>query len=361
MPPVTLLLVGSTVLALLLAVLASPVVSAIAHRYEVLDVPGGRRRHHAPVPRVGGIAVALAFGLTIFAFWAADRIAGHPFLIPDEVRSPRFTLTAIAAAVGLGVGLLDDVFDLRARWQLLGHLAIAWVVIFAGIRIDFIRDPFNANEIMELAPAIAVGFTVFWVVGMNVALNFLDGLDGLAAGVAVIAALALGATSLLPEVDEPFVAWMAFTLAGAVAGFLFFNFHPARLFLGTTGVTFIATMIAVLSIFGTAKVTTALLVLAVPIADTFYVLLRRVLQRRPPFAPDRGHFHHRLLGAGLTHSQSVLLIYALTLGLAATSFVTDGLGQLLAFAGFAVLLGVLLLAIPERPDAHLPAEKPDSA
>lgn len=356
MPPVLLLFLGSTVVAFLVAVLLSPMVALLSRRVGLLDVPGGRRNHPQPIPRPGGVAIAAGFGVAIFAFWLIDRLAGGPFLIPEEVRSPRFTLTALAAVVALAVGFLDDVFDLRARWQLLGHLAIAAVVIAAGIRIGFVTDPFSADTLIELAPPIAVGFTVFWIVGMNVALNFLDGLDGLSAGVAIIAALALGATALLPQVNEPFVAWMAFTLSGAIAGFLFFNFHPARVFLGTTGVTFLGTMLAVLSIFGTAKVPTALLVLAVPIADTFYVLVRRVLQRRPPFAPDRGHFHHRLLDLGLTHPQSVLFIYALTLGLAALTFVMDGVAQIATFAGFAVLLGVLALAMPERKGDPL-AEK----
>lgn len=350
MPAVFFLFIGSTLVAFLVALAASPLVAAAAHRFQVLDVPGGRRRHHGAIPRPGGAAIAAGFGAGIFLFWLIDRLAGHPFLIPDEVRSPRFALTALAAAVALLVGFLDDLLDLRARWQMLGHLVIAGVVVLAGIRIDFLTDPLSASGVLLLAPAIAVGFTVFWIVGMNIALNFLDGLDGLSAGVAIIAALTLGATALLPPVNEPFVAWMTFTLAGAIVGFLFFNFHPARVFLGTTGVTFLGTMLAVLSIFGTAKVPTALLVLAVPIVDTFYVLVRRVLQRRPPFAPDRGHFHHRLLDLGLTHAQSVLLIYALTIGLAALTFVMDAVAQTVAFVGVALLLGVLLVAIPERND-----------
>lgn len=349
MPTVVLLFLGSTIVAFLLVVIATPFVIALARRYPaLLDVPGGRRRHPGPIPRAGGVALAAGFGLAIFGFWLVDRLAGHPFLIPEEVRSSRFALTALAATVGLVVGLLDDAFDLRARWQLLGHFAIAAVVAVAGIHIDFLTDPFSPSGILVLAPAVAVGLTVFWVVGMNVALNFLDGLDGLAAGVALIAALTLGASALLPSVNEPFVAWMAFTLAGAAGGFLFFNTHPARVFLGTTGVTFLGTMLAVLSIFGTAKISTALLVLAIPIVDTFYVLLRRVLRGRPPFMPDRGHVHHRLMDLGLTHWQSVFLIYAVTCLLASLTFVMDSVGQLAAFAGVAVLLGLLVLVLPER-------------
>ena len=264
----------------------------------MLDMPGGRRMHPRPIPRPGGFAIALAFGLTILAFWVIDRVAGHPFLIPEEVRSSRFTLTAFAALLGMTLGLIDDVFELRARWQFLGLMVVAAVIVAAGLRIGFVNDPFG-DGLIELAGIVAIAFTVFWIVGMNVALNFIDGLDGLAAGVAAIAALTLGALALLPQVNEPFVAWMAFALAGATGGFLLFNFHPARLFLGTTGVTFVGTMLAVLSIFGTAKVAAALLVLGVPIIDTFYVIVRRMAQGQPPFAPDRGHFHHRLLDVGL--------------------------------------------------------------
>src|SRR5436309_3744002 len=116
-----LLFAGSTLLAFLLAIGATPVVGALARRFGLLDMPGGRRNHPAPIPRIGGLGIALAFGLTIFAFWLVDRLNGQPFLIPEEVRTPRFTLTALAAVLGLGIGLLDDALDLRARWQMLGY------------------------------------------------------------------------------------------------------------------------------------------------------------------------------------------------------------------------------------------------
>ena len=341
------LLVGSTVLAFALAAIATPLVGILAQRFGMLDMPGGRRIHPRPIPRPGGLAIAVAFGSAVFFFWLIDRFAGHPFLIPEEVRSPRFTLTAFAALLGVGIGLVDDVLELRARWQFLGLCVVAAVIVGAGVHIDFVNDPLS-DRLIELAFPVAVAFTMFWIVGMNVALNFIDGLDGLAAGVAAIAALTLGGLALLPQVSEPFVAWMAFALAGAIAGFLLFNFHPARLFLGTTGVAFLGTMLAVLSIFGTAKVAAALLVLGVPIIDTFYVLVRRMISGHPPFAPDRGHFHHRLLDVGLTHQQAVLLIYALTAILGTMAFVTSGRGQLAGFVGLAVLLGIVVMALAQR-------------
>jgi UDP-GlcNAc:undecaprenyl-phosphate/decaprenyl-phosphate GlcNAc-1-phosphate transferase len=344
---IVVLLVGSTLLAFVLAASCTPLVARIAERFGMLDVPGGRRLHSRPIPRPGGLAIAAAFGLAIFFFWLVDRIAGGPFLIPEDVRSPRFTLTAFAALLGMTVGLIDDMLELRARWQFLGLFVVAAIIVAAGIHIDFVNDPLS-DRLVQLTVPVAVAFTMFWIVGMNVALNFIDGLDGLAAGVAAIAALTLGSLALLPQVSEPFVAWMAFTLAGAVAGFLLFNFHPARLFLGTTGVAFIGTMLAVLSIFGTAKVAAALLVLGVPIIDTFYVFIRRLLSGRPPFAPDRGHFHHRLLDVGLTHQQAVLLIYAMTAALGTLAFLTTGRAQLMSFVALAVVLGAVVMALAQR-------------
>jgi UDP-GlcNAc:undecaprenyl-phosphate/decaprenyl-phosphate GlcNAc-1-phosphate transferase len=343
----TILLAGSTLLAFALAAIATPLVGLVARQLGMLDMPGGRRRHPRPIPRPGGLAIAIAFGTAIFVFWIIDRLAGHPFLIPEEVRSPRFTLTAIAALLGMAIGLVDDVLELRARWQFLGQVVVAAVIVLAGIHIDFVNDPLS-DRLIELSFPVAVAFTMLWIVGMNNALNFIDGLDGLAAGVAAIAALTLGGLALLPQVSEPFVAWMGFSLAGAIAGFLLFNFHPARLFLGTTGVVFLGTMLSVLSIFGTAKVAAALLVLGVPIIDTFYVLVRRILSGQAPFAPDRGHFHHRLLDVGLTHQQAVLLIYLVTALLGTLAFMTSGRGQIAGFIGLAVLLGILVVVLAQR-------------
>ena len=343
----TLLYGASTLLAFLLALAMTPLVARVAERFGMMDIPGGRRLHARPIARPGGLAIAIAFGLTIFTFWLIDRLAGYPFLIPAEVRSERFTLTALAAALGMALGFVDDAFELRARWQFLGLSAIAAIIIVAGIHIDFVDDPFGGG-ILDLALPVSVAFTFFWIVGMNVALNFIDGLDGLAAGVSAIAAVTLGAIALLPQVAEPFVAWMAFSLAGAIAGFLLLNFHPARVFMGTSGVVFVGTMLAVLSIFGTAKVAAALLVLGVPIIDTFYVLVRRALQGQPPFAPDRGHFHHRLLDVGLSQPQAVLLIYAMTLALGAVAFWSSERMQAVVFVAAVLVFGIAVLILTQR-------------
>jgi len=172
-------------------------------------------------------------------------------------------------------------------------------------------------------------------------INFIDGLDGLSSGIGLIAAVTLGIISLT-TLGQSFVAVLCFALAGSLLGFLRWNFHPASIFVGTSGVMFIGYTLALLSILGTAKVAVAMLVLGVPIIDAFWIIVRRVAQGRSPFSPDRGHLHHRLLDIGLSHRQTVLLIYAICIGLGALAMLLSGATQLYAFAGVFVASGFIL-------------------
>jgi UDP-N-acetylmuramyl pentapeptide phosphotransferase/UDP-N-acetylglucosamine-1-phosphate transferase len=182
-------------------------------------------------------------------------------------------------------------------------------------------------------------------------INWIDGLDGLSSGIGVIAAFTLGLISLTVSAGlfgQPYVALMCFVLAGSLLGFLRWNFHPATIFVGTSGVMVIGYSLAVLSILGTAKVAVALLVLGVPIIDTFWNIVRRLATGSSPFTPDRGHVHHRLMDVGMSQTQVVLVIYGLTVVLAVLSFVLSGAGQLYAFLGVVVASGVLLLLVTRR-------------
>src|SRR5262249_19064765 len=185
----------------------------------------------------------------------------------------------------------------------------------------------------------------------------IDGLDGLSSGVGLIAAATLGIISLTTAVGQPYVAVLCFTLAGALLGFLRWNFHPASIFMGTSGTMFVGFTLAVLSILGTAKVAVAILVLGVPIIDTFWIIVRRVASRRSPFSPDRGHIPHRLLDLGLSHTQTVLLIYVLCLALAVLALVLSGTAQLYAFAIFVVAAGLILFALTRRAGAVPPSSQ----
>jgi UDP-GlcNAc:undecaprenyl-phosphate GlcNAc-1-phosphate transferase len=182
-------------------------------------------------------------------------------------------------------------------------------------------------------------------VGMINSLNFIDGLDGLSTGIALIAAVVLGLLSLTLPVSQPLVAVLCFALAGGLLGFLRWNFHPASIFQGTAGVMFIGYALAVLAILGSAKVVVALLVLAVPIIDTFWVIVRRLSSGRSPFSPDRGHIHHRLLDLGLSHRSTVLLIYAVCATLGLMSLLVSSATGVFAFIGALVVLGVVAFGL----------------
>jgi UDP-GlcNAc:undecaprenyl-phosphate GlcNAc-1-phosphate transferase len=339
--------------AALLSFLITPRVRRIVLRYRIVDRPGKRRVNVRPVPRSGGLAVTASFLAVAGAFLIinenADLIAVPPSLRPLDVAA---LLLGGAAAAGLGA--MDDLFNLRARWQFLGQFALAAGVVALGIQIDIINDPFGPG-IIVFPPLIAVGFTIFWIMGMINSINWIDGLDGLSSGVAFIAAVTLGMISLSTRVNQPLIAVLCFILAGALLGFLRWNFYPARIFAGTSGVQFVGYTLAILSILGTAKVAVALLVLGVPIIDTFWIIVRRLSQRKSPFSPDRQHIHHRLLDLGLSHRQTVLLIYGLCAALAVLALLLTGASQLYAFLGVFIASG-LVLFLPTRGDFGRPDE-----
>ena len=346
---------GAFVAAALVALVATPLVKRFGRALGIVDVPNSRKHHEAPIPRGGGVAVAIAFlvvGGGLIAF--RHLIPG----MPELGGTTRENLVGLFAGAILAtvIGTLDDRFDLRARWQFLGQFLLAGVIILAGITIPAIPDPFGPGRI-RFPEIVAIAFTVVWVVGMINSLNFIDGLDGLSTGIALIAAVTLGLLSLSDQVDEPLVAVLCFALAGSLLGFLRWNFHPAVIFQGTAGVMFMGYTLAVLAILGEAKVVVALLVLAVPIIDTFWVIVRRLSSGRSPFSPDRGHIHHRLLDVGLSHRTTVLLILAVCATLGLMSLLVSSATGVFAFMLALVVFGVVAFALrrdaaePGRPEA----------
>ena len=345
--------------AALVSLLLTPLTIRYAAWLGAIDKPDDDRRvHERPIPRTGGIAVAASFvivGLLGLAINAVFHFA--PPL--RAVRTPE--LIALFLGVGLGglIGFVDDRFQLRARWQFVGQFALAGVALALGIGIERLPNPFGdasfdvvGSLVVDVAGyAIDIGVaavTTIWIVGMLNSVNFVDGLDGLLGGIALIAVTTLGVISLLSEPVQPAVAVMCALLAGALLGFLPYNFHPARVFIGTSGVFAVGYALAVLSVLGTAKVALALLVLGVPIIDTFWIIIRRLSARRSPFSADRGHFHHRLLDLGLSHRQAVLLIYLICSVLAVLSLVLPGRGQITIFLLVVLGGGVVLYLLTRR-------------
>lgn len=337
--------------AALISFVLTPAVRAIAHRLDIVDEPNHRRVNTEPIARGGGVAVGIGFlvvSLVLTMLVAGGVLGpGFSFLAIDQ---GEMTALLLGAALAAALGLLDDVLNLRARWQLVSQLILAVGAVLLGINIDSIANPFGAGQI-NLDGVWGVAFTIFWIVGMINSINWIDGLDGLSSGIGVIAAFTLGLISLTVgagPVGQPYVALLCFALAGALLGFLRWNFHPASIFAGTSGVMLLGYSLAILAILGSAKVAVALLVLGVPIIDTFWNIVRRLATGSSPFTPDRGHVHHRLMDLGLSQTRAVLVIYAISLALAILSFVLSGAGQLYGFLGVVVASGFLLLILTRR-------------
>jgi UDP-GlcNAc:undecaprenyl-phosphate GlcNAc-1-phosphate transferase len=309
---------------------------AIARKFNIADHPSERRINTKPVPRAGGLAVAGAFALigTLLVIFSAQlglsAGSGSAELTSDGAAA--LLLGTVIAGV---IGLIDDRYDLRARWQIVGQFLIALIPIAFGLRIAFISNPFGAGDLL-FPDAIALGVTIFWTLGMQNSMNFIDGLDGLSGGISLFAAVTLGVIALP---TSPLLAALSFTLAGALAGFLRFNFYPASIYMGTSGILAVAYALAVLALLGTAKVAAALLILGVPIIDALFVIVGRIAAGRSPYTPDESHIHRRLLSYGFSHRGSVLVLYALTAALSILALLLTGSATLYAFMGLLVVLG----------------------
>jgi len=347
--PILAVFVGAALVSLSL----TPLIRRFVVRHEIVDLPDERRVNTVPMPRAGGLAIAAAF-LAVSSLFLLLNQGLAIVAVPVPTNELAGLLLGGAAAAALGA--LDDFLDLRARWQLGSQVALAVFAVATGIVIDFINNPFEFGpDLIRFGGVFAAGFTIFWIVGMINSINFIDGLDGLSSGISLIASVTLGLISLSTQVNQPFVGILCFALAGSLLGFLRWNLHPATIFTGTAGVQFVGYTLAVLSVLGTAKVAVALLVLGVPIIDTFWIIVRRVSQGRSPFSADRKHIHHRLLDLGLSHRQTVFVIYGICIVLALLALLLSGVEQLYAFLGIFLAFG-LVLFIPTRGAIGRPEE-----
>ena len=339
------LVIALTVLiATLVSVGAIPRLSAIAFHRRLLDYPDeGRRRHPRPVPRLGGVAIfaglLAAYGAVAFM---APRITGEPFYA-----SPLSGALALSCGILFVIGLVDDVRGVPPLIKIVGQTAAALILVASGFRIDLVVLPGGSWGTLD---AFAVPITVLWLVGVSNALNLVDGQDGLAAGVAVIAlmttalsAAVLGSTSVI---------WYCLILAGALLGFLRFNFPPASIFLGDSGSLVVGFLLAVLTVRGATRFDGAVFavapvfVLAYPLLDTGIAILRRWLRGEPLSRADGRHIHHQLRALGLGPRRSLAVIYALSaavaiLGLSA-AFAPPRITIALAAAGLGIVLFLLV-------------------
>jgi UDP-GlcNAc:undecaprenyl-phosphate GlcNAc-1-phosphate transferase len=305
--------------ALVMCLLLTPVMRALAQRVGAVSEPGERHVHTRAIPRLGGIAIALsAMAPALTLLFVDSSVAGF-------IRTEPSLVTGLLAGgtIMCALGALDDVRGLGVGTKLLVQVATAVFAYALGFRVDGIALPFVGPVSLGY---FGLPFTVLWIVGVTNAVNLIDGLDGLAAGVVFFAAVSNLMVALLGDasVGTIFVALLMASLMGTLLGFLVYNWNPARIFMGDSGSYFLGYLLATSSIMAPlqkASTAVSLLVpvvaLGLPIFDTLFSMLRRYLERRPMFAPDRGHVHHRLIDMGITHRRAVATLYGACIVLAA--------------------------------------------
>lgn len=295
------------VVSLGLALGLTPLVKRFAVKTGTVDVPNARKVHTKVMPRLGGLGIYLAFIVVFFIVF--------PF-IPEafSVREANFVKAfLVGGTMILLLGALDDRFDLSAKLKFLVQIATACVVVFGfDIKLEFANIPFHSYSSVE--SWIAIPFTILWIVGVTNAINLIDGLDGLAAGVSAIAIGTIAVMAFLMGNDV--VALLCLLLLGSIIGFLYFNFHPAKIFMGDSGALFLGFSLALLSLLGFKQIAivsflTPLILIGVPLSDTLFAIVRRWVQKKPIFSPDKGHLHHCLRELGFSHRQTVLIIYGI--------------------------------------------------
>lgn len=334
----------------LISFLATPLVKNLAYKVGAIDVPkDNRRMHKVPIPRLGGLAIFIAFLFTVIVLCDIDR------------QTRGILLGAIMIVI---LGVLDDIMTLKALPKFLVQIAAAGVAVYHGCTIQFISNPnvFSPVPYLDLG-WLSIPVTIIWIVAITNAVNFIDGLDGLAVGVSAISTASLLIIALM--VEELNIAIILAALLGSCLGFIPYNKNPAKIFMGDTGATFLGFILATLSVQGLFKLYAIIsfavpfLVLGIPIFDICFAFLRRVAKGQNPMAADRGHVHHRLIDMGFNQKQAVAISYMLTaiLGLAAVLLTSSGELRALILIGAVIVVGAIGVRIifkkphhPEHPN-----------
>lgn len=332
-------------LALITTFVVTPYTIKLAKKVGAVDSPKDERRINTKVmPRLGGVAVIAGFMVSIVYLLIIMNIEGSINLHGPEQYYIKLIGFFIGAAVISSVCFVDDMKNLPALVKLSAQILAAIIVVASGIRIEHIQLPFF--EQAQFSYAFSIIITIGWIVGVTNAINLIDGLDGLSTGLSLISCLSLIIIFALN--DSPLIAIVLITaLAGALAGFLPFNFNPAKTFIGDTGSNFLGYSLAVISILGVAKTYTLivivapLIVLALPVFDTIMAIIRRIIKGKSIKAiiePDNGHLHHRILAKGFTQKQVVIILYGIsaTLGIFAIILLESGIWKALSFALFVI-------------------------
>jgi len=313
-------------------------------KFGIVDRMESHSTHKKIGVRGGGLAISIAFFITITIF------------VPDLIK---YWGVFLASIIIVGINFWDDVKNISRYFRLAMEVLAAFIVIFSGIGIETITSPFGGFFDLqvgtfslygvEISP-VADFFLILWVVGLMNAVNWLDGLNGLAGGISGISSIVLFVLSLLPFVNQPEMAIFAIILFGSILGFLPFNFYDGRIKLGDTGAKFLGFMLAITAVLNKGKVATFFLVLGVPILDFLWVFFRRIfIDKKSPFHGDKSHFHHRLLKANFTEKQTVIIMWGISLLFGLVALLLDNaLQKLVALIVMLLSLSVLNLWIVRK-------------
>lgn len=302
----------------IIGVFIVPLVIAFSKKEGLVDMPGERKIHKIPVSRIGGVAI---WSSTMLTFLFLVLLSYYPY-------GSLVSGLLLGGTLMFLLGLIDDVYNLSAKFKLLIQILIVTMVYCLGVKFDTILNPFDiTGPLIHLNVWLSYPLTILWVVGISNAVNFIDGVDGLAGSVITVNAITLALIALAMTPPNPISALIAFILTGAMMAFLTFNFNPAKIFMGDSGALFSGFMLASISITGIMKSATLaillpFLVLAVPIMDITYSSLRRIFKGQSPFVADAEHIHHKLLKAGLSQKLTVAIMTAVAViaGSIATCF-----------------------------------------
>lgn len=337
------------IIGIVVALLVTPLSIKIAEKFNIIDRPRDDRRiHDRPIPRFGGLGIVVSVSAAM--------------IIPAN----NFVLIRVAILGGLLMyllGALDDIYNLKPIVKFAGQVVVASIVYFLGIRISFVANTLNiitsnTDANIVLSNGISYLFTVLWIVGVTNAVNLMDGMDGLAAGTTAIMALSLAYVAYIhgSRLGSMSVCVALVAVAGGCAGFLPFNFSPAKTFMGDGGALFLGYMIAVLSVISPLKRATMvgaiipILALAVPIFDTLFAMVRRIAKGQSIMQADKGHLHHHLMAAGFGQRRSVLVIYGIVgiMGVVAV-LLSRELYKDAFFLALIAMLYLVIIIVPKQP------------
>ena len=328
-----------------LAACLTPLFGTLGKRFNIVDRPGGRRRHRGVVPRLGGLAVFVAFAAAVgAAAWRGRLTMGYS---PNDLLRLKGLL--IGSSVAAALGLLDDRLDLPPAPQFGFQFVLSLVALSTLLWLERFTVPFFGTVRLNDYPwgaFVYVPLTVLWVMGMINTVNWLDGLDGLAAGVGVILCLVLAVhMRFLADQPQPSVALLPLALMGALVGFLPYNVAPARVFLGSSGAFFLGYALAGLGLIAGGRTATVLMVMGLPIVDVAWQIFDRVRRRRSPMQGDRGHLHYRLLDLGLSRRWIVLLYWCFCALFGVLALVAAPWQKLIGLVTIGVIVVLVLVSL----------------